>query len=70
MDRVISPEATDESLLSDDETTAALLEHAGDIYYHCGEPEKAFRYWQIAQKKGGTDTGTLDKKIKQKKYVK
>ena len=43
---------------------------AGDIYYHCGEPEKAFRYWQIAQKKGGTDTGTLDKKIKQKKYVK
>ena len=70
MDRVISPEATDERLLSDDEATAALLEHAGDIYYHCGEPEKAFRYWQVAQKKGGTDTGTLDKKIKQKKYVK
>lgn len=70
MDRVISPEATDEKLLSDDEATAALLEHAGDIYYHCSEPEKALRYWQLAQEKGGTDTGTLTKKIKQKKYVK
>jgi len=70
IDRVISPEATDEELLADEEAAAGLLEHAGDIYFHCGEPEKALRYWQLAEKKGGTDTGTLQKKIKQKKYVK
>lgn len=45
-----------------------VLEHAGDIYYHCNEPEKALEYWKKAQKLEGT-TDLLEEKIKQKKYI-
>lgn len=45
-----------------------VLEHAGDIYYHCNEPEKALEYWKKAQKLEGT-SDLLEEKIKQKKYI-
>lgn len=45
-----------------------VLEHAGDIYYHCNEPEKALEYWMKAQKLEGT-SDLLEEKIKQKKYI-
>lgn len=45
-----------------------VLEHAGDIYYHCNEPEKALEYWKKAQKLEGTSE-LLKEKIKQKKYI-
>lgn len=70
IDRVVSPDSTDEQLLSDEELSTALLEHAGDIYYQCGMQERALHLWQLAKKKNGADSGLLSKKIKQKKYVK
>lgn len=45
-----------------------VLEHAGDIYYFCGEKDKALEYWKEASKMEGT-TDLLDQKIKQKKYI-
>lgn len=45
-----------------------VLEHAGDIYYHCNEPEKALEYWKKAQKLEGT-SDLLEEKIKLKKYI-
>ena len=57
-----------------------VLEHAGDIYYHCNEPEKALEYWKKADAMGDTpeDGSTprkeeelkrLKRKIKLRKYV-
>lgn len=46
-----------------------MLEHAGDIYYMCGETETALEYWQRALQAGG-DSKALRRKIKTKKYVK
>lgn len=45
-----------------------VLEHAGDIYYLCGEKEKALELWKEASKLEGT-TKLLEQKIKQKKYI-
>ena len=45
-----------------------VLEHAGDIYYHCNETDKALEYWKKAQKLEGT-SDLLEEKIKQKKYI-
>lgn len=45
-----------------------VLEHAGDIYYHCNELEKALEYWKKAQKLEGT-SDLLEEKIKLKKYI-
>lgn len=45
-----------------------VLEHAGDIYYLCGEKEKALDLWKKAKQLEGT-TDLLEQKIKQKKYI-
>lgn len=45
-----------------------VLEHAGDIYYHCNEPDKALEYWKKAQQLEGA-SDLLEQKIKQKKYI-
>ena len=71
MDKVVDPEKTDEELLSDEELKGTLIEHAGDIYAHVGEPETALRLWKLAKEKGDdTCTPQLRKKIKKKKYIK
>ena len=71
MNKVVNPEKTDEELLSDEELKGTLIEHAGDIYAHVGEPETALRLWKLAKEKGDdTCTPQLRKKIKRKKYIK
>lgn len=52
-----------------DAVSADVLEHAGDIYFKCGDTEKALRYWKEAVAKGSTRE-VLKKKIKQKRYIK
>ncbi len=38
----------DQTLQCDSDTSAVLLEHAGDIYYFAGEKERAVDFWQQA----------------------
>ena len=71
MDKVVNPERSDEELLADETLMGNLIEHAGDIYAHCDEPETALRLWKLAkQKSDNTCTPQLRKKIKRKKYIK
>lgn len=45
-----------------------IFEHAGDIYYRCGDAEGALRLWQKAQQYGGSDDEkALMQKIKKKR---
>lgn len=53
----------------DPRVSAGVLEHAGDIYFRCGEPDKAMKYWKMAQSKGGDVSDLLKKKIQLKKYI-
>lgn len=71
IDKVVSPAAVDEALLSNPDLSGLLIEHAGDIYMQCGQTAEALRYWRLAEKKGDdTCTNVLHKKIKRKKYLK
>jgi len=67
IDRVISPSATDEALLKDEEVHADVLEHAGDIYFRNDKVEEALRYWQLADQKNEEPNDNLKAKIKNKK---
>ena len=67
----------DQTLQCDSDSSAVLLEHAGDIYYHVGESEKAVALWQQALDKTSAQSEVKDqrkqvliRKIKLKKYVK
>ncbi len=68
----------DQTLQCDSDSSAILLEHAGDIYYFAGDKEKAVALWQQALERsvGGTAFGTEDRravltrKVKLKKYLK
>ena len=53
---------------SEDDPSAEVTEHYGDILYKTGEEEKALEQWKKA-KELGSDSKTLDKKIKLKKYT-
>ena len=53
---------------SEDDPSSVVLEHYGDILYKTGEEEKALEQWKKA-KELGSDSETLDKKIKTKKYT-
>jgi tetratricopeptide (TPR) repeat protein len=55
--------ANGENALSD-----VVLEHAGDIYFNCGETDRAVELWQEATRYGD-GSATLPKKIKQRKYI-
>ncbi len=54
-----------DSVSADD---ANLVEHAGDIYMKCGQTERALELWKRA-KQLGTDSATIDDKIRKKKYI-
>ncbi|MBR3514160.1 MAG: tetratricopeptide repeat protein [Bacteroidaceae bacterium] len=70
MNRVVPPASTDSALLADDDLSAVVLEHAGDVAACNGQLEQAMRFWQLAQRMGGTGlTTALPRKIKQKKYL-
>ena len=68
----------DQTLQCDSDSSAVLLEHAGDIYYHTGDHERALAYWQQALAKASpkSEPGSEDRrqiltrKIKLKKYLK
>ena len=67
----------DQTMQCDSDTSAVMLEHAGDIYYHCGDKEKAVAFWQQALDRAsdkseikGDRLQVLIRKIKLKKYLK
>ena len=67
----------DQTLACDSDTSAVLLEHAGDIYYHTGDVGRALEFWQQALDRAsdqsevtGDRRQVLTRKIKLKKYVK
>ncbi len=66
IDRVISPTATDEMLLNDDDVHADVLEHAGDIYFLNDKTDEAVRYWKLAEQKSKEQKEELTEKIKNK----
>lgn len=53
---------------SNNEPSATLHEHLGDVFSLMGETEKAVEQWKKA-KELDSDSKTLDKKIKKKKYI-
>ena len=63
----------DQTLENDTDTASVLLEHAGDIYYHAGDTDKAVDFWQRAlERDDGKDTArrqVLTRKIKLRKYL-
>ncbi len=62
----------DQTLENDSTPSATLFEHAGDIYYHVGDKEKALEYWQEALELSDESEGRqqiLTRKIKLKKYL-
>ena len=48
--------------------SADVIEHAGDIFWKCGDRNAAVEYWKQAVDAGGSDS-VLKKKLKQKKYL-
>ena len=62
-------EYIDQALANDAEVSAVIVEHAGDIYAQCGDIPKAMEYW-LKAKERGSDSTTIDRKIKEKKYIK
>ena len=66
----------DQTLQNSTDTSAVLLEHAGDIYYHTGDADKAVVLWQQARERASGDSelkgerlNILNRKIKHKKYL-
>ena len=57
----------DQALQNDETPSADVIEHAGDIYWKCGDHAAALKFWQQAVDEGG-DSKVLLKKLKQKKY--
>ena len=53
---------------SEEEPSAEIFEHYGDVLYMTGEPEKALEQWKKA-KELGSDSKTLDEKIRTGKYI-
>ncbi len=67
----------DQTLQNDSDSSAVLLEHAGDIYYQAGDKEKALTLWKESLERATNDTEitgnrrqVLIRKIKLKKYLK
>lgn len=59
----------EQALMHDKDSSAVVLEHAGDIYAMNGDAEKAVEFWRKAQQKS-PDSKILRRKIKQRKYIK
>lgn len=59
----------EQALRNDSDSSAVILEHAGDIYVKCGETDKAVEMWQAALLKE-PENKILIRKIKRKRYLK
>ena len=58
----------EQALQNDSDSSAVIMEHAGDIYIQNKDPERAVNCWQQALLKA-PDNKLLRRKIKQKKYL-
>lgn len=58
----------DQTIKNDKAPSGVVIEHAGDIYFNAGEPEKALEYWKQASE-NGNNSAILKRKIEQKKYI-
>ena len=69
----------DQAIQHGTDNSSVAVEHCGDIYYHCGETDKALEFWKEAEKLANETTEEEDKrspeelkllkkKIKNKKY--
>lgn len=58
----------DQAMKSDEEKSAEVVEHCGDIYFMVGEVEQAVNYWKQSLELGN-QSETLKKKIEQQKYI-
>ena len=54
-------------LTGEEDMSADVLEHAGDIYFMDGEPEKAVEFWKEALKMDPSNE-LLQRKVKHKTY--
>lgn len=59
----------EKALSNNEASNPVYLEHYGDILFMKGEKEKAILQWQKA-KQSGNDSGKLNQKINEKKYLK
>lgn len=59
----------DQALQNDSDSSAVIIEHAGDIYAKGGNIERAVALWQQAQQID-PDNKILNRKIKRRKYIK
>ena len=59
----------DQTLQCDSDSSAVIVEHAGDIYAKCGDIDKAVELWTEALKKS-PDNDLLARKARQRKYIK
>lgn len=58
----------DDALKNGGDESDVIIEHAGDIYYMNGDVDGAIAFWSKAQKMG-SESKTLEQKIKRKKYI-
>lgn len=58
----------DQTIKNDKAPSGVVIEHAGDIYFNAGEPEKALEFWKQASE-NGNNSAILKRKIEQKKYI-
>ena len=55
---------------TDSVQSSVIIEHAGDIYIKNGEPEKAISYWEKALEGDAENRDLIERKIREKKYIK
>lgn len=58
----------DKALASGGNESSVILEHAGDIYFMNGKKDEAVELWKKA-KELGSESKTLNEKIRKKKYI-
>ena len=58
----------DQAVMNDTDSSAVIIEHAGDIYFKAGDTDGALRLWRRAAAKD-PDNALLKRKIRLKKYV-
>jgi predicted negative regulator of RcsB-dependent stress response len=58
----------DDAMKNGGESSDIIVEHCGDIYYMNNDKEQALAYW-LKTKEMGNKSKTLERKIRQKKYI-
>ncbi len=58
----------EKALKAGGDQSGTILEHYGDILYQLGKKDEALEYWKKA-KELGTDSGTIERKISEGRYI-